>query len=153
MNKKRVRKAIEQWKCVGHFGYGQGRALAEFGADEIGKEPICYEVCPKSSKCRGLHFIAMDKRFPSLGEIVRKTVTMASQTGLPVVPTVVSAMNVAVKRGNMEALRIQEGLKKYRVDSMTDHYVYGQFENIDNGIAKKDPETQPTLFLIGAKLS
>lgn len=152
MNKKRVKKAIEQWNCLGKFGYGQGRAVAEFGEDEIGKQAVCYDVCPKSAKCRGLHYIEMDKRFPSLGEMVRKTAIAATHAGLPVVNTVVSAMNVAVKRGDLEALRVQEGLKKYKTDSMTDHYVYGQFENLDNGLAKKPPDTVPNLLLVGAKI-
>jgi hypothetical protein len=153
MNKKKIERSIEKWNCLGKFGYGQGRAVAEFGADEIGKESVCHSVCPNSSQCRGMHRVSMDKRFPAIADIVKNTVVSASKAGLPVVPTVVMAMNIAVRQNNAEALRIQEGLKKYRVDSMTDHYIYGQFENLDNGLEKKDPNTQPVFLLSGAKLS
>ena len=152
MNRNQVRKAIEAWNCLGHFGYGQGRAVAEFGAKKVGNHSVCHETCTKSAQCRGMHCVTMDNRFPLVADIVKKTTVMAKQTGLPIVETVVSAMNVAVKRANPEALRIQEGLKKYRVTSMTDHYIYGQFENLENGLAKKDPATQPTFLLASAKV-
>lgn len=151
MKKHKVRKAIESWNCVGKFGYGQGRAVAEFGQEEVGNESVCHNICPNSAKCRGLHTIRMDERFPEVADIVKKTAVMAKRTDLPVVETVISAMNVAVKRNSPEALRIQEGLKKYGVRSMTDHYIYGQFENLANGLDKKAPDTQPLFVLPSAK--
>lgn len=153
MNKKKILKAIDKWNCFGYFGYGQGRAVAEFGVDEIGNESVCHKVCPKAEQCRGLHYVAMDKRFPAISEIVKKTAVLARQTGLPIVPSVTSAMITAAKMNNPEALRIQEGLKKYQVSSMTDHYVYGQFENLENGLEKRSPDTAPVLLLPSAKIT
>ena len=151
MNKKKINKSIDEWNCVGHLGYGQGRAVAEYGQDEIGNHSVCHEVCPKADKCRAKHYTEMDKRFPEVANIVKKTVIMAKQTGLPIVNTVVSAMNVAVKRESPEALRIREGLKKYRVETMTDHYIYGQFENLERGLNKEAPDSKSVFLLVGTE--
>lgn len=132
---------------MGKFGYGQGRAVAEFGEEEVG-DGVCYKICPDTSECRAKHFDAMDKRFPDIAEIVKGTVSGAVKAGLPVMQTVVSAMNVAVNRHIPQALRIRQGLKRYKVEGMVDHYIYGQLENLDNGIAKRDPDTDPTFQLI-----
>jgi|HubBroStandDraft_6_1064221.scaffolds.fasta_scaffold272977_2 hypothetical protein len=149
--KKQITKQIDSWNCLGYTGYGQGRAVAEFGADEIGSESVCHKVCPKSDKCRQEHYEKMDERFPEVAQIVRKTAVMAKKTGLPIVETVISAMNVAVKREIPEAKRIQQGLLKYRVETMTDHYIYGQFENLEHGLQKEPADTTPVFLLVSAK--
>ena len=135
---------------MGYFGYGQGRAVAEYGESAVADKAICFDVCVRSAKCREKHASRMDARFPELSQIVKKTIASAQQTGLPPVDLVISAMNVAVRRDSQEALRIKEGLKKFKVESMTDHYVYGQLENLDNGINKLSPDAKPLFILIGA---
>lgn len=152
MKKHKIRESIPGWGCLGKYGYGQGRAVAEFGESAIGDRAICQDVCPKNQECSNMHYKMMDERFPLITDIVHKTVVSAKAAGLPVVNMVVSAMNVAVKRDNVEALRIREGLKRYNVDTMTDHYIYGQFENLERGYNRESPDAKPTLVLIGAKL-
>ena len=146
----KIKKTLPKWECVGFFGYGQGRAVAEFGEDAVKGKSVCHEICSMSDKCRDSHAARMDARFPEVADIVKRTVATALGTGIPVVGLVVSAMNVAIKRESVEALRIRESLKRFEVDGMTDHYVLGQLENLDNGISKRQPGTKESLVLVGS---
>lgn len=146
MSKSEIRDAIKTWGCLGKFGFGQGKAVATFGEEKAG-EGVCYRVCPKSDECRDLHHDNMDILYPEVADLVKRTVINATQAGIPVMPTVVSAMNIAVKRKMPEAIRIRQGLTKYRVDGMVDHYVFGQLENLDNGVSGRSPNTKPVFLL------
>lgn len=139
MNRGEIRRAVGQWKCVGMFGYGQGRAVAEFG-EQAEDKLICHQLCPRTDKCQDKHRRGMDVRFPSLAQIVKKTAIEAQAAGRPLVKTVVAAMNVAVGTGNIEAIMVRDGLKRYSASGMTDHYIYGQLENFHKGLQKKDPK-------------
>lgn len=147
MSKSLIKSSIKQWECFGRFGYGQGRAVAEFGEKESGDQ-VCYKICPDSEKCRSRHLEIMDLRFPAVSGIVKETISGAVRAGLPIMQTVVAAMNVAVNREIPQALRIKQGLKKYQVSGMVDHYIYGQLENIDNGVSKKSPDVEPIFQLV-----
>lgn len=150
MDKKKLLNAINEWQCTGYFGYGQGRAAAEF--KDLGEEPVCHDVCPRSLKCRKRHCERMDTRFPEVADIVKRTLAECQGTEVPIIEAVVWAMSLAAQRDNLEARKIQEGLKRFKVPVITDHYIYGQLENLDNGLNKKDPKTPPLLILVGAKV-
>lgn len=146
--KQAIKAAVLEWKCLGYYGYGQGRAAATFGEEELGQTVVCHDVCPKAKECRQKHCVTMDKRFPTVAEIVRRTIFEVRGKNIDPVQAIVVAMGVAANRDEPEAKRIQEGLKKFGVPVITDHYVYGQFENLDNGINKRPPDTAPTLILL-----
>ncbi len=152
MSAKKIKKALPQWDCLGRYGYGQGRAVAELGEDEVGQTSVCEDVCPRIARCREKHVRTMDERFPSVSDIVKRTAATAKGAGLDTAQLVVAAMRVAARRDNVEALRIQEGLKRFGIggSDITDHYVYGQLENLFNGFNKKPADTKPDFILIGA---
>jgi hypothetical protein len=55
-------------------------------------------------------------------------------------------MQSALERGIPEAVKIFDRLKAYNVETMTDHYVCGQFDNIQNGLEGKEPSfSRPAL--------
>lgn len=152
--KLRIREKISSWNCFGYFGYGQGRAGVEYQKDELGNELVCHNICKKSEECHKQHCRNMDVRFPIVSNIVRHTlyeVKKVEKSEVSPVQAVVVAMTVAANRNEPEALKIKEGLKKFQVPVMTDHYMYGQLENLDNGLNKRDPRTPPSIMLIGNK--
>lgn len=149
--KQLIKAAIKEWQCVGYFGYGQGRAAATFGEGELGDVVVCHDICPKSDKCRQRHCKTMDEKYPIVANIVKRTLLEVKGQDISPVQAVVVAMTVSANRGEIEAMRIREGLKKYQVPILTDHYMYGQLDNLDNGLNKRNPEHIHPLVLIGSE--
>lgn len=140
-HKRKVRDAIESWKCQGSFGYGEGRASVEFDKATLQGRSVCFELCAKRDECRQAHFAKMDKRFPITAQLVKLTVAEARRENMPLVDSVVKVMNLSLRRQDPEALQIKTILQRFAATGMTDHYVLGQLENVDNGMKKLDPDT------------
>ena len=139
--KRQVREAIATWNCFGHFGYGQGRAVAQFGEKEMVGKSACFDMCTHANTCRRQHHDKMNERYPQLGQLVEATAKIAQVRGLDVVTEVVSAMKHAVDLGLDEAQEVKRTLALFKVNDMTDHYRCGQFENIQDGLNKVSPGT------------
>ena len=137
--KRQVREAIAGWNCFGHLGYGQGRAVAQFGEREMHGKSACLDICTRANACRLQHHDKMNERYPQLGQLVETTSRIAQIRGLDVVSEVVSAMGHAVDLGLDEAIEVQRTLGLFKVAEMTDHYRCGQFENIQDGLNKSLP--------------
>lgn len=137
--KRQVREAIAKWNCFGHLGYGQGRAVAQFGERDMHGRSACLDICTRANACRALHRDKMNERYPQLGQIVETTSRLAQARGLDVVAEVVSAMGHAVDLGLDEAVEVKHTLDLFKVDGMTDHYRCGQFENIQDGLSRLPP--------------
>jgi hypothetical protein len=151
IDKKKVLDVINEANCFGYFGYGQGKAATVLG-DELGETSVCFDVCPKSMKCRQSHCSRMDSLYPEVAKIVKKTIQECTESQVTPVEAIVWAMAYAASKDVLEACKIQEGLKRFGVNIMCDHYIYGQLENLDNGINSRDPQTPPVYVLVGAKL-
>ena len=143
--RRKVREAISKWDCFGRFGYGQGRAVALFGEDELKGRSACLDICSRANACRLAHHEEMNRRFPQLAQLVESTARIAKLRNLDVVEEVVSAMEHAVDAGLEEAVEVKRRLSVFRIDQMTDHYRCGQFENIQNGLDKASPKTERQL--------
>lgn len=143
--RKQVREAIAKWDCFGHFGYGQGRAVAQLGEREMHGRSACLDICNRANACRLQHRDTMNNRYPQLGQIVETTSRLAQARGLDVVAEVVSAMGHAVDLGLDEAAEVKRILGLFKVDEMTDHYRCGQFENIQDGLSKATPGSRVAL--------
>jgi hypothetical protein len=143
--KRQVREAIAKWDCFGHLGYGQGRAVAQFGEREMHGRSACLDICTRASACRLQHHDKMNERYPQLGQIVETTSRLAQVRGLDVVAEVVSAMGHAVDLGLDEAADVKRILGLFKVKEMTDHYRCGQFENIQDGLGKAPPGSRIAL--------
>jgi hypothetical protein len=139
--KRQVREAIAKWDCFGHLGYGQGRAVAQFGEKEMHGRSACLDICTRANACRLQHHDKMNEKYPQLGQLVETTSRVAQLRGLDVVGAVVSAMNHAVELGLDEANDVKHKLAMFKVNGMTDHYRCGQFENIQDGLSKVKPGT------------
>lgn len=137
--RRQIREAIDKWDCLGHLGYGQGRAVAQFGEREMHGRSACLDICTRASACRLQHHSKMNERYPQLGQIVESTSRIAQQRGLDVVAEVMSAVGHAVDMGLDEALEVKRTLGLFKVSEMTDHYRCGQFENIQDGLNKAPP--------------
>ena len=81
----------------------------------------------------------MDVRFPVIAEVVKTAAREAATMGKPVRVTVATAMRVAESRGIEGIKEIRAVLDSIRVKDVTDHYVCGQFENIQNGLLRREP--------------
>lgn len=150
--KNKVKLAIVKWNCEGQYGYGQGRGIKQFGEDYLKGRSVCDNICKQTVTCRGQHFDAMDEKYPAVTGLVREAVLEAKKANQPIIQTVVVMMRAAANQGLAEAVTIQEGLKTFGIDDMTDHYVYGQLANIQRGLngernlprtPKPVPETPP----------
>jgi len=149
--KRQIREAVEKWGCFGFFGYGQGRAVAEFGQKVMDGKSACFDFCTRASACRDQHHEAMNKRYPQLAQLVESTARIATLRKLDVVKEVVEAMNNAVEMKMDEALEVQQSLTKFKINTMTDHFRVGQFENIQDGLDRKTPgSSAPSTSLIKA---
>lgn len=137
--KRMVREGIAKWDCFGYLGYGQGRAVAQFGEKELHGKSACYDICSRASTCRDQHHDKMNERYPQLGQMVETASRIAKLRGLDVVAEVVSAMTHAVDLGIDEAQDVRHILDLFKIDGMTDHYRCGQFENIQDGLNKVKP--------------
>ena len=137
--RNRIRDKIPSWGCLGHFGYGHGRAMREFGDKPLKDKSVCFDLCPKISECRDRHHAKMDKRFPSIAKIVDKAAKVATESGRPVIETVVLAMRVAEHRGIDGTKEIRRILNRFGVQESADHYVCGQLENIQKGFDGAEP--------------
>ena len=135
----RMKNAIPGWKCEGFFGYGHGRALAQYGSDRVGKKSVCVDLCPIKDACRTKHHERMDVRYPEIADIVHRSASGAAQAGQSVVRTVITAMRIAETRNVSGTKEIKSILSGFGVNEMTDHYMCGQFENIQNGIDRLPP--------------
>ena len=138
--RRKIVKTIPKWKCLGRWGYGQGRAIKEHGEKWFGDLSVCQDLCPQATVCRQRHHMNMDQRYPEIALIVHKTATRAAQMKMPIVHSVIGAMNVAYAQKIDGAEEIKQILLDFRVGDMTDHYICGQFENIQNGLDGKDPD-------------
>lgn len=134
-----VREAIEKWECFGYLGYGQGRAVAQFGEKDLHGRSACLDICSHANACRLRHHELMNQRYPQLGQLVESTSRIAQMRGLDVVGAVVSAMTNAADLGLDEANDVKRILDLFKVKGMTDHYRCGQFENIQDGLNKTKP--------------
>jgi len=144
--RQKIKEKIPSWKCEGYFGYGHGRALREFGEGPLKNKSVCLEVCPKSDQCRSEHHRKMDERSPEIARIVSKVAAISQRLGRPVVKSVAAAMNVAEARKVPGTERIRKVLSGLRVVEMVDHYVCGQFENIQNGLDGVLPTAECSLL-------
>lgn len=132
--RRKIVKAIPKWGCIGRWGYGHGRAVKEHGEKWFKDLSVCQDLCPEAPVCRQRHHMNMDERYPEVAMIVHKTARHAAQMKAPVVHSVIGAMNVALAQGISGAEEIKAILAGFKVGDMTDHYVCGQFENIQNGL-------------------
>ena len=135
-------KTIPKWGCLGYWGYGHGRSVKEHGDKWFKDVSVCQDLCPNKDQCRRKHHVRMDNRYPEVAEIVHATAGHASKMKVAVVQSVIGAMNVAKSQGVAGTDEIRRVLDGFGVSDMTDHYVCGQFENIQNGLDGKDPELQ-----------
>ena len=152
-DKNKIRQKITSWNCLGYFGYGHGRGVKDFGERCIGDKSVCRDVCEKTEQCRHLHHNKMDERFPAIAFIVRQAATTASDMRRPIVETVVAAMKVAESRKVEGTEEIRSIMKEFRVSEMTDHYVAGQFENIQNGLDGNLPTFKRTMKKVSAPVT
>jgi len=141
-HKKRIRGEIAKWNCFGYLGYGQGRAVSVFGEDRLNNKSACMDICTRASACRLAHHERMNVQFPQLAQLVESTARLAHVRRLNIVDQVVSAMEHAVDAGLGEAIDVKDRLAKFKVETMTDHYRCGQFENIQNGLDGISPEAR-----------
>ena len=137
--KRQIREAVEKWNCLGFLGYGQGRAVAEFGQKVMGGKSACYDFCTRANACRAEHHSKMDLRFPQLAQLLESTARIAQLRRLDIVKEVMSAMDNAVDMQHDEALEVKTVLERFKINTMTDHYRMGQFENIQDGLDKVPP--------------
>ena len=147
--KRQIREAIEKWNCHGFLGYGQGRAVAEFGQDLMGSKSACLDICTRANTCRARHHELLNQRYPQLSQLVESTARIAQLRRLNVVNEVVTAMDHAVEMQIDEAVEVKQILEKFKITTMTDHYRCGQFENIQDGLDKVPPGTNGTSKLLG----
>ena len=133
---------IPKWGCLGRWGYGHGRSVKEHGEKWFKDVSVCQNLCPKSDACRQRHHLHMDQRYPEIAVLVHRTARRAKKMKAPIVESVIGAMNVAYGQKISGAAEIKMILSGFRVGDMTDHYVCGQFENIQNGLDGKDPGFQ-----------
>jgi hypothetical protein len=89
--------------------------------------------------CRQRHHMIMDQRYPEIALIVHKTANRAAKMKAPIVQSVIGAMNVALGQKILGAEEIKAILAEFQVGDMTDHYVCGQLENIQNGLDEEAP--------------
>lgn len=150
--KRQIRDSIEKWSCNGFFGYGQGRAVAEYGQKLMSGRSACLDICTRASACRAQHHQMMNERWPQLGQLVESAARVAELRKLDVVKAVVDAMDQAVDLQMNEALEVKAILGKFKIDTMTDHYRCGQFQNIQDGLDKAKPGTgsAPKLHIGGS---
>jgi len=137
--KRRIRRAIDGWNCVGFFGYGHGRAAAVYGEDFLCGKSVCQDICKKVEECRRRHHLRMDSRYPQLCAIVAHAAKLAVTSGGDVNAEILSAMERATILEVEEAQEILQINRQFDVNLYTDHYRTGQFENIQNGIDRLVP--------------
>lgn len=137
--KNKIKDKIGSWKCLTHYGYGHGRALSEFGQRPIRSFSVCRDLCPRREECRKVHHAKMDKQYPEISGLVAAVVTKALEKGEDVVRSIVRAMQSARDKNFPGTDKISRKLEKYGIEDMTDHYVCGEFDNIQNGIDGADP--------------
>jgi hypothetical protein len=151
--KRQVREAIAKWECFGYLGYGQGRCVAQFGEGYVGNRSACMDICTRASACRAEHLNKMNERYPQLAVLVKNTAGIAEARHLDIVAEVVSAMNHAVELGLDEAVEVKRILGVFKIDTMTDHFRCGQFENIQDGLNKVPPGSRSAVAGLLAKAS
>lgn len=151
--KRQVREAIAKWDCFGYLGYGQGRCVAQFGENHLPGRSACMDICTRASACRLEHHNKMNERYPQLAVLVKNTAGIADGRQLDVVAEVVSAMNHAVELGLDEACEVKRILDLFKINTMTDHYRCGQFENIQDGLNKTVPGSRSAVAGMLAKAS
>jgi len=140
--KRQVREAIATWSCFGRFGYGEGRAVAQFGEDGMHGKSACADICNRANACRLSHRDEMNSRYPQLSQLVEATARIASIRGLDVSTEVIMAMRHAADMMLDEAVEVKRILGLFKVDDITDHYRCGHFENIHNGLHKASPTSR-----------
>lgn len=140
--KVRIRSQITEWQCVGYFGYGHGRGVAEFGESNLRGKSVCMDVCKKQEECRRRHHLRMDSRYPQLNAIVAHAAKVATLNNRDLNGEIVEAMERAAELEVSEALEVKKINAQFGVGSMTDHYRCGQFQNIQNGLEKLAPNSR-----------
>jgi hypothetical protein len=132
--RNRIQKSIDKWNCFGYFGYGHGRAVNQFGESVVQNRSVCTSMCPSNNDCRAKHHAKMDLEYPDLARLVQGVVEKCQETKAPVVRMVVEAMAMAEANGIPSAVEVKKRLIQYGIEGMTDHYICGQFTNIQNGL-------------------
>ena len=135
-HRRRVREATVKWGCLGYFGYGQGRSVAEFGDKAMKGKSACFDICKKSDACNLRHHARMDKIYPQLAAISEQAVKIAIRSRTDVAAEVVDAMQRAFDLGIDDAIEHKKVLDRYGVTAMTDHYRSGMFDNLQRGLDK-----------------
>jgi len=151
--RQQVREAIAKWECVGYLGYGQGRSVAQFGEKHMHGRSACMDICTRANACRLEHHNKMNERYPQLAALVESTARIARARHLDIVSEVVSAMDHAVELGLDEAGEVKRILGIFKINTMTDHYRCGQFENIQDGMNKVAPGSRSAVAGVLAKAS
>jgi hypothetical protein len=82
----------------------------------------------------------MDRRYPQLAQIVAAAARTAQREKVGPVKQIMEAMQRCHDLGLAEATEVKRIVQQFGVDSMTDHYRAGQFENIQNGLDGLRPE-------------
>lgn len=141
-----IKKKIKSWGCSGFFGYGHGRAIRDFGHKPVETRSVCLQICPQGDVCRLEHHSKMDAQFPELAEIVGRTVMTAQHLGRPVAESVGAIMKIAEKRNLPGVERIRKTMNALKIVDITDHYVCGQLENIQNGLEGIAPDAPCSLL-------
>lgn len=140
--KRQVREAIDKWKCFGYLGYGQGRAVSQFGAQVMGDKSACGDLCSRANDCRMKHHEMMNERYPQLAQLLAATTRIAHRLKKNPDAEVLSAMHHAADLGMDEAVSVKHTLALFKVKTMTDHHRCGEFENIQDGMDKVAPGTR-----------
>jgi hypothetical protein len=140
--RNKIRLKVLDWKCEGNFGYGHGRAVAEFGPEYLKGRSVCNDICQRKAECRATHHTRMDTRYPNTSEAVRVAVQEAHREKQPILTSVILMMRAALSENMPEAVAIKAGLEKFGVNDMTDHYVYGQLENVQRGLNKEKNDVE-----------
>lgn len=151
--KRQVREAIARWECFGYLGYGQGRCVAQFGEDYMPGRSACMDICTRASACRVEHRNKMNERYPQLTALLQNAARIAEARRLDVVAEVISAMEHAIELGLDEANEVKRILGLFKIETMTDHYRCGQFENIQDGLNKVAPGSRSAVAGLLAKAS
>ena len=143
--KVKVRAAIDEWQCLGFFGYGHGRGAVQFGESALRGKSVCQDLCKKVDQCRHRHHLRMDARYPQLQAIVAHAAKVSAVNSTDLNDEIVGAMRRSVELDVGEALEVKKINAAFGVNEMTDHYRCGQFENIQNGVDRADPRRRVTV--------
>ena len=139
---KNMRRAIRSWDCHGFLGYGQGKAVSMWGEEKLRGRSACIDICSEYQSCRRAHHNRMDHRYPQLAQVVAAAARTAQREKVGPLKQIMESLQRCHDLGLAEATEVKRIVKQFGVDSMTDHYRAGQFENIQNGLDGRRPDLQ-----------